>query len=200
MFSVKVNSLRIDFNPLSVQKDLDLAKCRNLFNQKGYYIRTVDYTIKYTSSMTFQIWIKSPVNSKKIRGLKVIVPKIMRLFNPFKKTRVNKFKEIKVINLQASGCFRGRVKYDCFDDLELDSRKYVIEVRASNTEPPTPLRTASSKLREVPFFQIQIVFETNNIIRINRNTGTYSLIAKNFDSLTALCKVADKIQAELCGP
>ena len=55
----RVNTLRIDFTPKERIADLDIAKGQKLLKIRRHgFVQRREFTVKYTSSLYFQVWFK----------------------------------------------------------------------------------------------------------------------------------------------
>ena len=98
---IKVNSIRIDFTPREYKRDLCFASGRRALGiDKHGVFKQANYTIKYTSSLCFQAWIKPPFECRRVFRT---VHQLRHTLNKFKKTPVRRFKNVRLVNLHASG-------------------------------------------------------------------------------------------------
>jgi hypothetical protein len=187
-----VNTIRLDAIPLEHSKDLDFAKARKLLSIPNHgVVRRTTYTIKYTSSLFCNIYLKPPFH---VRQALRDVNRIRKTLNTCKKTPVTRFREIKQVNIQGNGNisdfqiandqFWTIIDLSSFSDLEF-------ECGTQYTSPATPI-SSLSKLVGNLFRYVHIKYDNGNVLRLNRN-GSFTVIARTLDNYYQLLKILLKI-------
>jgi hypothetical protein len=187
---VRINSIRIDCAPLPHNKvgDLCLGSCTKAFKiDNSGYIRSYDYTIKYTRRLFLNFYIKKNF-IKTLRRLPRIIENVRTQFNQFKKTKVRSFK-IKLVNIQASGYLSKRID---LRNINTDIRKtFNIEI-GRHIEPSVPITFTEQIPAGLTY--LSIISQTSKL-KVYHN-GCITIVASNCEHFLTLVNLLDKIQNE----
>ncbi len=192
---VQINSVRIDFIPDIIVSDLDLARCKKFYSNqeeyRGYYIRTSDYTIRYTATLNLQVWLKN-VSGENIKKLYYVANAIRIDFNQFKKSAVTSFQEVKSTNIQGSGHLSSPNVNLYKISKDILPSYCMIEAGDSVAEPAVNISNLNGQL----FRYVRVVLQNNNVIRIV-HSGAFTLICKSFEEYKLLLDIIKTIDSHV---
>lgn len=181
----KINFIKIDCSPLEYRKDLCLASVANHFKLSQYRrsIFAHDFTVRYTSSLFLQIFIFNNFHNI-LNQIPFIVEAVRQNFNQFKLTKVSAFKSYKTNNIQASGYLKS-----CdFSRLHTDNIPSGCRLAASSDVQdylPVPYRGEPPPSAQI----IVLYFETGNLVRLNKSSLKYSVVADTVDNFLRLTRI-----------
>ena len=185
----RVNSLRIDFTPTPHANDLAFGEAQRLLGAtKHGLIRSDRVTLKYTSSLHINCYLKPPYTKRRLKALYKLVRRVRKVCNHAKITPVRAFTSC-IKNIHGSGHLNAIFTPHLWSTIDVrceTSLQY--EVGVEYTEPTVPVKSIEDIASYKHCRFVHLVYVAGSVLRINRS-GSFTIIASSLEEYRHLLEL-----------